>query len=67
MTKGAFFRADIRCVYSDLNSFIPDSAKSKIDEFSKITNWVKLKNKQLHSKKMLNSFPWYGHTLRFCP
>ena len=27
---------------SSFNRFSPDSAKSKIDKFSKITNWVKL-------------------------
>ena len=26
------------------NPFTPDSAKSKMDKFSKMTNWVKLKN-----------------------
>ena len=30
------------------NPFTPDSAKSKIDKFSKINSWVKLKNKQQH-------------------
>ena len=50
----------------DFNPFILDSAGSKIDKFSKITNWVKLKNKQHRSKGLLNSFPMYGHTLRFC-
>ena len=30
--------------------FTPDIAKSKINKFSKITNWVKLKTKQLHRK-----------------
>ena len=34
-------------VNTDFNSFTPDSAKSKIYELSKITNRVKLKNKQL--------------------
>ena len=32
-----------------INSFTSHSAKSKIDTFSKITNCVKLKNKQPHS------------------
>ena len=49
-----------------LNPFTPESAKSKIDKFSKIANWVKLKNKQHHSKVLLNSFPMNGHTLGFC-
>ena len=47
--------------------FTPDSAMSKIDKFSKITNWVKLINKQHHSKVLLNSFPMNGETLGFCP
>ena len=33
----------------EINPLTPDSAKSKIDKFSKIANWVKLKNKQ-HDK-----------------
>ena len=32
-----------------INPLTPDSAESKIDNFCKITNWVKLKNKQYHS------------------
>ena len=43
-----------------------DSAKSKIVKFSKITTWVKLNDKQHHSKVLLNSFPMNGHTLGFC-
>ena len=35
------------------NPFTPDSAKSKMDKFSKITNWTKLKNKQYHRKVLL--------------
>ena len=50
-----------------MNQFAPDSAKSKIDTFSKITNWVKPKNKQHHSKVLLNIFPMNGHTLWFYP
>ena len=50
-----------------LNPFTPDRAKSKIDKFCKITNWVKLTTKQHHSKVLLNSFPMNGHTLGFCP
>ena len=42
-----------------LNPLTPDSAKSKTDKFSKITNWVKL------IKELLNSFPINGHTLGF--
>ena len=45
-----------------INPFIPNSAKSKIDKFSKITNCVKVKNKQHHCKVLLNSFPMNGHT-----
>ena len=48
-----------------VNSFTP--AKSKTDKFYKITNWVKLKNKQHHSKVLHNSFPMIGHTSGFCP
>ena len=50
-----------------INGFNPDSAKSKIDKVPKIVNWVKLKNKQHHSKLMLNRFPMNGHTFGFCP
>ena len=49
------------------NLFIGDSAKFKIDKFSQITNWAKLKSKQHHSTVLLNSFPMNGHTLGFCP
>ena len=49
------------------NRFPPDKAKFKIDKVSKITNWVKLKNKQHHSKVLLNRFLINGHTLGFCP
>ena len=45
------------------NPFTPKSAKSKTGKSSKITNWVKLKNTQLHSKVLLNSFPMNGQTL----
>ena len=50
-----------------LNSFTPDSVKSNIDQFSKITNWVNSINKQHLSKVLLNSFPMNGHTLGLCP
>ena len=40
--------------------FTPDSAKSKIDKFSKITNWVKLETLQLHNKVLLSGFPMNG-------
>ena len=53
------------CILSKL-IIAPDSVKSKTDNISKITNWVKMKNKQLHSKVLLNSFPTNGHTLEFC-
>ena len=48
-----------------------EGVKSKLDNFSKSTNWVKsLKKKpskhQHHSKVLLNSFPMNGHTLGFC-
>ena len=45
-----------------INLIISDSAKSKSDKFFKITNWVRLKNKQHHSKVLLNSFPTNGRT-----
>ena len=36
----------------------------KLRKFPKITNWVKLKSKQIHSiKSTVNSFPMNGHTL----
>ena len=50
-----------------LNLFTPDSAKSKIEKFPKIINWVKSKTKKCHSKEQFNSFPMNGHTLEFCP
>ena len=46
-----------------INTFTPDRAKSKIDEFSKITSW----GKQHHSKVLLNIFPTNGHGLVICP
>ena len=48
-----------------INAFTPDSAKSKIDKLSKITNEIKLKNKHHYSKLLLNSFPINGNTLGF--
>ena len=45
-----------------LNPLTPDSTKFKIDKFSKITNCIKLKNKQHHSKVLLNSFLMNDHT-----
>ena len=42
--------------------FIPDRAKSKIDKFSENYKLNKLKNKQHHSKVMLNSFLKNGYT-----
>ena len=44
-----------------INPLTPNSAKSKIDKFSKITNWVKLKKKQHCRKVLINSFPMNGH------
>ena len=41
---------------NQINPFSPDNAKSKTDKFSKITTWMKLKNKQHYSKVLLNSF-----------
>ena len=44
------------------NPFTADSFKSKINKVSKLTNRVKLKNKQCHSKVLLHSFLMNGHT-----
>ena len=44
--------------------FTPDSAKSKIDTFSKMANLVTLNNKLHHSKVLLNRFSMNGHTLK---
>ena len=64
-TVGSFGTNDYICW---LNPFTPDSAKSKIDKFSTITNWVKMKKKQHHNKVLLRSFPMNGdHTLALCP
>ena len=49
------------------NPFTPDSGKFKIDKFPKMSNLVKLKNRQYLSKVLLNSFRMNGHTLEFCP
>ena len=43
-----------------ISPFTADTANSKIVKFSKITNWLKLKNKQHHNKVSLNSFPMNG-------
>ena len=50
-----------------INRFTSDNAKSKIDKFPKITNWVGLIIKEHHSEVQLNSFPMNGHTLEFAP
>ena len=47
------------------SSVTRDSAKSKTDKVSKITNWVKLENKQHLSKILFNSFPMNAHTLLY--
>ena len=52
---------------SFINPFTSDSAKYKIDKFSKVTIWVKLKNNHHHSKVLLDGFPMNGHTLEFYP
>ena len=49
-----------------VNPFTPESAKSIIDKFSKIKNWIKLKNKQHHCKVLLNGFPTNGDILEVC-
>ena len=43
------------CKKVQLHPFTADSAKSKIDKFSKITNWVKLKSKQYSTVQQLSS------------
>ena len=52
---------------NDIMPFTSNSAKCKVDKFSKIRNRVKLNNKQHHSKVLLNSFPMNCHILVFCP
>ena len=51
---------------SATNHFIPNSSKSKIDKFSKITIWVKLKSKLLHCKELLKNFSKNSNTLEDC-
>ena len=48
-----------------INPFTTESAKSKLDKFSKTTG--NDNNKQLHNTVLLNSFPMNGHSLEFCP
>ena len=62
------------CAMVEKNGFVScfnpsthDGAMFKIVKFSKIKYWVKLKNKEHHSKILLNNFPMNGHTLEFCP
>ena len=42
-----------------MNPFTHENVKSEIDKLKKkkMTNWVILKNRQYHSKVLLNSFP----------
>ena len=51
-----------------LNPFTPDRANSKIDKFCQNYKLgkIKKKNRQHHSKVLLNNFPINGHTLGFC-
>ena len=69
LVKKAVKPAKVGCVldhlFNHFTPFTPGSAKSTIDKCSKITNWVKLKNKH-QSKVLLNSFPMNGVTLGFC-
>ena len=38
----------LECMFcAVINPFTPGSAKSKFDQFSKVTNWRKFKNKQV--------------------
>ena len=48
-----------------VNPLAPGSAKPKMDKFSKLTNWVKLK--KYHIKLPFNSFLMKGHTWGLCP
>ena len=52
--------ATLRFYRGDVNSFTADSAKSKINELFKITNWV-------NWKTVKYCFPMNGHILGFCP
>ena len=47
-SRSAKLMVSLFCI---LLRFTPDSTKSKIDQFSKIKYWVKLKNKQHHTIK----------------
>ena len=49
------------------NPLAPDSAKSTTGKIFNLTKWAKLKNKQHHSKVLVNNFPMNDHTLGFCP
>ena len=58
--------------YKLLTFLLLTVSSPKFDKFSKITNWVRLKNKQHHSKVLLNCFPVSGSVHRvlsigFCP
>ena len=44
--------------------FTSESVKSKIDKFSQITYWSKLKNNQHHRKVPLNNFSMKGHRVK---
>ena len=49
-------------VLKQIHPFATGSAKSKTENFSKITNKVKLANKQLQSKVLLHGFPMSDDT-----
>ena len=51
----------------NINPFTSHSAKSKIDKFSKITNWVKINCKTNSTTVLRNSFPMNGRTWGLCP
>ena len=43
-----------------MNPFTLDSAKSKIDKFPKITNWVKLKTNSSTAEQLSNEWSHFG-------
>ena len=53
---GTFVIMNLPCGFAlEINPFTPDSTTFKADKFSKITNWVKLKNKHHHIKVQLSN------------
>ena len=51
------FNSDQHYIYPfNINPFTPESAKSKIDQFSKIANWIKLKTNSTTLKYCSTAF-----------